>query len=135
MEKRKIAFIIDDDPDDREILIDLVKSIDKEIILWESTNGDEALTKLRRQVGHLPDIIFLDLNMPKVNGIECLRTLKTIEELRNIPVHIYSTSAENNDIDQSLRLGAAGFITKTSNLADLNAKLREILNQVFNYPT
>lgn len=132
MDKQKIAFIIDDDPDDREILIDLVKSIDGEIILWESTNGDEALTKLQRQTERLPDIIFLDLNMPKVNGIECLKTLKTIETLRNIPVHIYSTSAEKNDVDRTLRLGAAGFITKTSNLADLNAKLRNILDQVFN---
>src|SRR5580658_1909758 len=75
-------------------------------------NGEEALTRLRKLELPLPGIILLDLNMPRMNGIDFLKILKADEKLRRIPVVVLTTSKEEQDRMESFNLSAAGYMIK-----------------------
>lgn len=119
-------FLVDDDADDREIFTLAVGEINAAYHCVTAKNGIEALDKLRS--GDIkPDCIFLDLNMPRMNGKQCLEELKKESNFRDIPVVIYTTSSENRDKDQVLAMGAAAFVTKPPEIEELIASLRDIL--------
>ncbi len=77
----------------------------------EAGNGEQALEMLKDE-GQLPDVIFLDLNMPKMNGIEFLTTLKNDSLIKYIPTVILTTSANLNDVKTCYEIGIAGYIIK-----------------------
>jgi CheY-like chemotaxis protein len=77
-----------------------------------STNGEEALKYLRDDANEKPCIILLDLNMPKMNGIEFLRIIKADENLKTIPVIVLTTSKEDHDVIDSFELSVAGYMIK-----------------------
>jgi CheY-like chemotaxis protein len=119
MLKKKTFFIVDDDVDDQELFVEAVNEVDRSIACISVSNGEEALDVLRNQKIELPDMIFLDLNMPRLSGKQCLAALKRENHLKDIPVVIYSTSSERRDIEETARLGAAHFLTKPNKFADL----------------
>jgi CheY-like chemotaxis protein len=80
--------------------------------LKHAVNGEEALAQLQDPANDRPCVILLDLNMPKMNGIEFLRVAKADSELRKIPVIVLTTSSEERDIVESFRLSVAGYIIK-----------------------
>jgi CheY-like chemotaxis protein len=92
----------------------------------EAENGVEAL-KLLRSSQSLPDFIFLDLNMPKMDGRECLKELKKDDTLKDIPVIIYSTSEYSLDITATKELGADYFLTKLSDIYPLPGELVKVM--------
>jgi len=77
----------------------------------EANNGEEALSFLRKE-GFMPEIILLDLNMPKLNGIDFLKILKSDDSLKRIPAIVFTTSNNPNDILECYRIGIAGYIIK-----------------------
>ena len=81
--------------------------------LVSTVNGEEALEYLRSQSNMKPSVILLDLNMPKMNGIEFLKTVKTDEVLKKIPVVVLTTSGAEQDIAESFNLGVAGYMVKS----------------------
>ncbi|WP_111707421.1 response regulator [Lutibacter citreus] len=83
----------------------------------EANNGEDALQFLSKKVG-LPDIILLDLNMPKLNGIEFLNILKNDETLKYIPTIILTTSNNRRDILECYKAGIAGYIIKPLKFKD-----------------
>ena len=107
---KKTIMIIDDDPDDVQLFCEAVAEIDPLYNCLVAYNGEEAL-KLLQNINTTPDFIFLDLNMPRMNGKQCLAQFKKIP-LFSIPVIIYTTSKLKKDIEECLRLGAATFLTK-----------------------
>lgn len=119
-------FVVDDDLDDTEIFQEVLSFIDPTIQCSTAENGRDALDKLSR-VTFIPDLIFLDLNMPRMDGKECLRKLKENLLLRNIPVIIYTTSSQSKDIEETMKAGAIKFITKPLNVNDLEKILRPIV--------
>jgi CheY-like chemotaxis protein len=119
MNKTRTFFIVDDDIDDQELFMEAVGEVDSSIKCVASSDCDEALEMLKSGRLPKPDIIFLDLNMPRVNGKQCLGELKKVANLRDIPVIIYSTSSEKRDIEETSRLGAAHFLTKPNKFDDL----------------
>ncbi|MCG7858238.1 response regulator [Flavihumibacter sp.] len=119
-------FVVDDDLDDTEIFQEVLSFIDPTIQCSTAENGRDALDKLSR-VTFIPDLIFLDLNMPRMDGKECLRKLKENLLLRNIPVIIYTTSSQSKDIEETMEAGAIKFITKPLNVNDLEKILRPIV--------
>jgi CheY-like chemotaxis protein len=119
MSKKRTFFIVDDDIDDQDLFIEAVSEVDKSIECMSASNCEEALEMLRNRRIGLPDMIFLDLNMPRLNGKQCLAELKKESHLRDIPVIIYSTSSEKRDIDETTRLGAAHFLTKPNKFEEL----------------
>lgn len=119
LKKPTTFFIVDDDTDDQEIFLAAVKEVDDSIECVTVDNCEEALSKLKKASGKLPDFIFLDLNMPRINGRQCLVELKKLAHLKHIPVIIYSTSSLKKDIEETTKLGADMFITKPSRFEDL----------------
>ncbi|MEI9954714.1 MAG: response regulator, partial [Ferruginibacter sp.] len=77
----------------------------------------------------LPDFIFLDLNMPKVNGRDCLASIKKNERFSTIPVIIYSTSSQKAEMDQTVEMGAAFFLQKPNRFEDLKRALANIISR------
>jgi len=123
----KHCLIIDDDPDDREIFMMCVNKISDTIDCVTAKNGVDALELLENKTDLTPDFIFLDVNMPKMNGIECLKHLRKIDRLRNSKIFMYSTTSEGGIIKQSKELGAQDFIVKPVKISEL----REILSKIF----
>ena len=130
MYKGLVLMIIDDDQEDLEIFQEVVSSIDPAITLLQSFDPEEALVKLDIAGSNLPDIIFLDLNMPRMNGMECLQIIKQMEKVKEVPVIMHSTSSSIRDIERSKELGATSFITKPSTPSELKSKLLEIFGTV-----
>jgi CheY-like chemotaxis protein len=120
-------FIIDDDLEDQEIFIEAVKEVSEGIRCSSSTSGEEALHQLAHQSNLPPDLIFLDLNMPKLNGKQVLREIKNIPAAKSIPVIMYSTSFAPRDIDEIKQIGAAHHLLKPSRFNDLCSALNTIL--------
>ena len=81
--------------------------------LVNMANGEEALEFLKTESNKKPCVILLDLNMPKMNGIEFLRIIKADNALKKIPVVVMTTSRAEQDIVESFRLGAAGYMVKS----------------------
>jgi CheY-like chemotaxis protein len=123
---KKTCFLIDDDADDQEIFALALTQLNEALECQIANNGFEAL-QLLKKTRFLPDYIFLDLNMPKMNGKECLKELKKNERLKSIPVVIYTTSSSTMDMLDTKQLGASAFITKPFSLTELT----ETLNQFF----
>jgi DNA-binding response OmpR family regulator len=107
-------LIIDDDNDDSDFLRDAIQQISPRTNCTIASSSDEALKGLQTKTISRPDLIFLDLNMPRINGMQCLRELKATASLTEIPVVIYTTSKSHDQNVESLRLGASHFITKPS---------------------
>ena len=124
MDTSKVFLVIDDDPDDRYFFSEAIKKIDATARCLMATNGEEALMQLRNGIPRLPDLIFLDLNMPRMDGRLCLTEIKRDPMLKNIPVIILSTSSSRNDIEETAKLGAAYFITKPTDISKLYEELR-----------
>lgn len=104
-------LLIDDDEDDREIFISIVEAAYPAISLSVATNGQEALQALQA-TSIQPDLIFLDLNMPLMNGQQFMEAIKLDNRLQQIPVVILSTSSDKTTIRDMKALGAVHFITK-----------------------
>ena len=127
----KTVFLADDDADDRDIFMDAIKEIDKSIECLFATNGELALQTLGNDILEKPELIFLDLNMPKINGKQLLRQLKQIEGLVNIPVIMYSTFFTDADVEEVKELGAVYCLIKKTKFSDLSDSLKEILQRTW----
>ncbi len=96
-------------------------------VIQEAQDGEMALELLMKK-DRLPDIILLDLNMPKMNGIEFLRILKNDETLRYIPTIILTTSSNHKDVLECYKIGIAGYIIKPLKYDDYVTKLKSVLD-------
>ncbi len=92
----------------------------------EANNGEVAL-KLLKSYSALPDIILLDLNMPKINGIEFLRILKNDDRLKYIPTVILTTSNNQKDLLECYKIGIAGYVLKPLKYEDYVSKIEKLL--------
>lgn len=121
-------MIVDDDAEDQELFIEALLAIDKQCKCLAASGGEEALRILLNTPGPLPDYIFLDLNMPKMNGKELLVTIKKNEQINRIPVIIYSTTSEEKEIQNTLQLGAVSFLQKPNSFRELSDALTNIIS-------
>lgn len=127
MNRSPLLFVVDDDLDDLMLFRDAIKEIDPLIEIDTADNGVEALKKLNAGLVREPDYIFIDLNMPLMNGIQCLQEIKKTASLAHIPVIIYSTSSYERDILQTINNGAFHYIVKPFSFHELCEKLRNVL--------
>jgi CheY-like chemotaxis protein len=127
-ESTKRVLLIDDDKDDHVLFKYALESVDMSLDLLHARDGLEALNMLST-TDPLPDYIFLDLNMPVMDGKQCLKEIKKRPVLSHIPVFICTTSNYEKDIEDSRMLGAQGFATKSPYFHDLVQLLEFILVQ------
>lgn len=120
-------MLIDDDADDRYMFCEALYVVDHSAKCIAAQDGAEALDMLRAQETHLPDFIFLDLNMPRLNGQQCLSEIKKTRSLDHIPVIIYTTSNQQTDIDEAKTRGAACFITKPNTFDGICKSIADVI--------
>lgn len=108
---RMVVLNVDDDQEDREFFCDALREIDPTITCLIAGSGMEALALLENR-SPLPDYIFLDINMPMMDGKQCLKALKSTPNLQSIPVIMYSTSTDTREIKECYKLGAEDFLIK-----------------------
>ena len=126
----KECLIIDDDRDDQEIFVMCANRISPDIHCSTADDGVEAVSMLQSNKEYIPLYIFIDVNMPKMNGIECLSILKNMERLKYSKIFMYSTTSETATLERSRLLGADDFIIKPSKSAELKEKLSKIFGIV-----
>ena len=128
MKKQKKIILIDDDEDEGYLFNEALRRIDQSLAHDYFQDAIDALRFLaNKDQQSLPDFIFLDLNMPRMNGTECLIELKSNKYLAAIPVIILSTSDNESDITQAKSLGASYFVTKPNRLKLLEAAIYFII--------
>ena len=118
---------VDDDLEDRELFSEAVSTIDKSIICIQLTDGVDALHYLDSDL-ELPDIIFLDINMPKMDGITCLEIIRSNPKFDSTRIIMFSTSRAGHDL-QKVKILGSEFITKPNSFSDLLISLRNIIEQ------
>ncbi|MBT1688076.1 response regulator [Dawidia soli] len=119
-------FLADDDDDDRLLFEDALRELSADTNLIMATDGVDLMEKLEETVP-LPCVIFLDINMPRKNGFECLAEMRQIEKFRAIPVVIFSTSNEESTIERTYRQGASFYIHKPRTFDKLKSAIRQIM--------
>jgi CheY-like chemotaxis protein len=128
MPKGLLIFMIDDDTDDQEVFSHTIEKVVPSAKCVFADDGVDALQKLRSpDSSFLPDLIFIDINMPRMNGIECLAEIKKLTHLINVPAYMYSTSDEPFIVAKSLSAGAVGFVKKVAHPKELESRLLKIL--------
>jgi CheY-like chemotaxis protein len=120
-------FLADDDPEDCEIFAEALREVNSGAKLTASKNGHELMALLQKPPVPLPDVIFLDLNMPVKSGYQCMKEIRENPELKDHIVVIFTTSSLKEDIDRMYQLGANLYIVKPSDFE----RLKEILRTVF----
>lgn len=119
-------LMVDDDEDDQMLFNEALKQVDNTVRFDTAPNGADALQKLKSAPP--PDIIFLDLNMPVMNGFECLKALKKEQFYQDIPIIIFTTANDTATIEKCKKLGASAFLHKPIDFDLLLAKLRQVVN-------
>ena len=123
------CLLIDDDLDDQEIFTLALREVNPEIECMLAQDGREGLEKLRLLEGHPHDFIFVDLNMPRLNGVETLEHIKKMPSLANSKVIIYSTTSNQKVINDARARGANEFLVKPPSIRELVGELRKILQK------
>jgi CheY-like chemotaxis protein len=118
-------MLIDDDPDDQLFFRDAIQLMHPELACELASSCQEAFRLLK--LPPPPEFIFMDLNMPVMNGFDCLVYLKNHELYREIPVVIFTTSKNLQDISRTRQLGASYFLTKPDDFNILCKKLKKII--------
>ena len=121
---KKQILLIDDDEDEIEILNSALQRMQFDYECIWAQSAEHALQLLHR---YTPDLIFLDYKMPKINGLRCLMEMKKIENLRKVPIVLYSTYIDEVNYHKAISLGATTCIQKPSTLNILIKKLQEML--------
>jgi CheY-like chemotaxis protein len=124
-------MLADDDADDRMLFEEAVNEVNGKIKTISSIDGVQLMDALLDVNFTEPDIIFLDINMPKKNGLECLEQIRLSPKLKNIPVVIYSTCSQKDTINKAMEFGANFFIKKPDNFDTLKKILKKILTRDF----
>jgi CheY-like chemotaxis protein len=112
MRNGKPILLVEDDTIDAMTVKRAFKELKVTNLLAHTLNGEDALEYLRHEKNECPCVILLDLNMPKMNGVEFLKIAKNDPALKKIPVVVLTTSNEERDIVESFKLGVAGYIVK-----------------------
>jgi CheY-like chemotaxis protein len=129
------VLLADDDEDDRLFFREAFQEIKIKTKVKTVNDGVELMNHLSKSGNNLPHILFLDLNMPRKNGMDCLLEIKRSDNLKDIPVAIYSTSASEEDIEDTFVKGANVYIKKPSDFSTLKKILEEVITINWQYHT
>lgn len=125
---QKVIFIADDDEDDRMLFLEAVEDLNLPAAVKAACDGQELLNTLEKTANRLPDMIFLDINMPIKNGFDCLGEIRSREDaLKEVKIIMLSTSKNADNIELCHKLGADFYAVKPSSFQGL----KDLLQKVF----
>lgn len=126
---RNTVFLADDDDDDVFVFKSALRDIDGDSEFKSFVNGSSLMQYLLEK--ELPDVLFLDINMPVKSGYDCLKEIRNNKKLKDLCVIMYSTSNHARDINLSLELKADAYVQKPSNFNKLKELLKKIMDTDF----
>jgi CheY-like chemotaxis protein len=126
-------LLADDDKSDRFFFEKALEEVSISTHLTTVQNGEQLMNYLKQNLNQLPDVLFLDINMPRKNGLECLSEIKHDEKLKPIPVVMYSTSLQEETADKLFNGGAHYYLHKCD-FAELPQSIENVLTLVANNP-
>lgn len=128
-------MLADDDEDDRLLFTDALGELKINTKVKTCKDGAELMDYLIDEGSTLPELIFLDINMPKKNGIECLEEIKANPKFNNIAIAIYSTSSSDEHVEETFVKGANVYIKKPNDFNTLKKVLSEVVTINWQYQT
>lgn len=126
----KYLLLADDDKDDCDLFTDALNELDEFITLKTVHDGEQLMHFLTNETCVLPDILFLDLNMPRKNGYECLTEIKVNDKLKNLPVIVFSTSFDREMVQELYKNGAHYYISKPNEFTKLKKVIHNAISSV-----
>jgi CheY-like chemotaxis protein len=120
-------LLADDDMDDCNFFKDALNALPINTQLKTVNDGEELMTYLSENTHQLPDVLFLDINMPRKNGFECLSEMKDDAVLKNIPVVILSTSSSKEKIAKIFKIGGHVYIHKPNDFGQIKQVIQNVL--------
>ncbi|ACT93731.1 response regulator [Dyadobacter fermentans] len=124
----KSIFLADDDEDDCMLFEDALREVSTSAELLKASDGVELIDLMEKTVPPPPDVIFLDLNMPRKNGFECLDQIRKTKAWEGIPVVIFSTTGQEEMVRKVHEKGANFFIRKPGSFPKLKQAIKQILD-------
>ena len=125
---QRYIYIADDDEDDRSMFVEALLELDPTVHLKQACDGMELMHILHTLTTPLPEIIFLDINMPGINGFECLEEIRKLEgAIHDVRVIILSTSSDPENIDRAFKLGATFYAVKPNRFEILKSFIEDVL--------
>lgn len=126
-------LLADDEENDRLLFVDALSELKTKTIVHTVNDGVELMEYLTKVGSALPQLLFLDLNMPRKNGIECLKEIRANHKFNDMAIVIFSTSLSENDIEETLISGANVYINKPSTFDELKQALNKVVVTAFTY--
>lgn len=127
------VILADDDESDRELFKEALEELKIKTSIETLYDGVLLMEYLSRPETKSPDILFLDLNMPRKGGIECLKEIRAIDKYKNLAIAIYSTSSAQSDMESTFMNGANVYIRKPNDFNGLRDALEKVLKSVSLY--
>ncbi len=127
--------LADDDEDDRSFFKRAIDEVRVKTVLDTVNDGQQLMDFLLRNEALLPNVIFLDLNMPRKGGIECLEEIRSINKFKDVSIAIYSTSESDVDIEATFLKGANIYIKKPNDYQKLKDVIAKVLSINWQYHT
>jgi CheY-like chemotaxis protein len=128
-------MLADDDEDDRLFFEEAFEEVKIKYEITTFSDGEQLMAHLNQDHNPMPDIIFLDLNMPRKSGMECLKEIRANDRLKKISVAIYSTSSSEQDIEDTFVAGANVYIRKPNDFNMLKKVLSDVVHINWQYIT
>jgi len=124
--RSKLILLVEDDPDHELLTIRALKKSNVANVIRVAHDGEEALAMLLEDQVEMPQVVLLDLKLPKVDGLEVLRKIRAHEKTRLLPVVILTSSDEEQDVIQSYELGVNSYIRKPVNFTEFAEATRQL---------
>lgn len=121
-------LLADDDADDRLFFKEAMEEINIDTMVSFVNDGSQLMYFLNQPDIRLPNIVFLDINMPVKNGMQCLKEIRNNRRFKDMLIVIYSTSGSENDMQEAFINGADAYLKKPNNFAELKSSLANVLN-------
>jgi CheY-like chemotaxis protein len=128
-------LLADDDEDDRIFFKEALQEIRVKTVITLVNDGLQLMNYLNDPVNKLPDVIFLDLNMPAKSGFDCLMEIRSDKRLRDLAIAIYSTSSSDENIEEAFVQGANIYIKKPNDFTILKTILEQVISLNWQYHT
>lgn len=128
-------LLTDDDADDRLFFKEAMEEIKIKTVVSFVNDGLQLMNYLNQPNVRLPNVVFLDLNMPVKNGLECLKEIRRNSRLRDLAIVIYSTSGSEQDIEEAFVHGANIYIKKPNDFSKLKSTLTQVITRNWQYHT
>lgn len=126
-------LLAEDDEDDRQFFREAIERMNLSTKLTMVTDGVYLIDYLKNNPDNMPHLVFLDLNMPRKDGFECLREIRNVLGLKDLPIAIYSTSNASMDMEEAFKLGANIYIRKPSSFDMLNIIVTKVVSINWHY--